>query len=333
MQKVSSTIVELSRKGSRTLGIVAVAGTMAAVAGIPAAAQDWPQRDITIVVAFPAGGGTDAAIRAMVDILAEGFGQNILVQNVGGAGGGVAASQVMRRPADGYTLLATNSTSLTLAPLVEPTAFELEDFETVAILGEFQNAVFAGIDKPFDSLDGAIETVQRENRPLTYASQLAIDRLLMRYIAQERGVDLVPVPVSGGAGATQAVLAGDVDISFSGGSWAPLVTAGEAKALFAASHGRLAVMPDLVSMEDLGFPFGVTSHISLHAPAGTPEDVLYKIATVFGEGVAGERAQNVGITRSMDMTFRHLEAAREVIANERASYVAILESLGEDAAD
>lgn len=333
MAKVASTIVELSRRGTRTLGIAAVAGAVAAVAGMPAAAQDWPQRDITIVVAFPAGGGTDAAIRAMVDILAEGFGQNVLVQNVGGAGGGVAASQVMRRPADGYTLLATNSTSITLAPLVEPTAFDIEDFETVAILGEFQNAIFAGIDKPFDTLDGAIETAQNEGRPLTYASQLAIDRLLMQYIALERGVDMVPVPVSGGAGATQAVLSGDVDISFSGGSWAPLVAAGDAKALFAASHGRLAVAPDLVSMEDLGFPFGVTSHISLHAPAGVPEDVLYKIASVFEEGVAGDRAQEVGVNRSMDMTFRHLEAAREVINNERATYVSILESLGEDALD
>lgn len=325
-----STIVTLSRRAALRLGTAFIAAGVAATASVSTATENWPERDITIVVAFPAGGGTDVAVRAMVDILAERFGQNVLVQNVGGAGGGVAASQVMRRPADGYTLLATNSTSLTLAPLVEPTAFKLEDFETVAILGEFQNAVFAGNDKPFNTLDEAIETVKRENRPLSYASQLAIDRLLMRYIAQERGVELLPLPVSGGAGATQAVLAGDVDLSFSGGSWAPLVQAGEAKALFAASHGRLAVMPELESMADLGFPFGVTSHISLHAPKGTPEDVLRKISEVFGEGVAGERAQSVGVSRSMDMTFRGLEAARDVIANERAAYLSILESLGED---
>jgi tripartite-type tricarboxylate transporter receptor subunit TctC len=248
---------------------------------------------------------------------------------VGGAGGGVAASQVMREDPDGYTVLATNSTSITLAPLVEPTAYKLDDFETVAILGAFQNAVFANNDKPFDTLDEAVETVRAENRPLSFASQLAIDRLLMKYIAQERGIELLPLPVSGGAGATQAVLAGDVDLSFSGGSWAPLVKAGDAKALFAASHERLAVMPDLVSMKDMGFEFGVTSHISLHAPAGTPEAVLQAISDAFEPAVNCERAQSVGETRSMDMTFRGLHEARKVIADERATYEAILENLGD----
>jgi tripartite-type tricarboxylate transporter receptor subunit TctC len=331
MSTVAEMTVTLARK---TLAGAAIASAaLVSLAAHQAHAQDWPQEDITIVVAYPAGGGTDAAIRAMVDILSEQFGQNVLVQNVGGAGGGVAASQVMRENPDGYTLLATNSTSITLAPLVEPTAYDLEDFETVAILGEFQNAVFANNDKPFNTLDEAIETVKAENRPLSFASQLAIDRLLMQYIARERGIELLPLPVSGGAGATQAVLAGDVDLSFSGGSWAPLVNAGDAKALFAASHGRLAVMPDLVSMEDLGFEFGVTSHISLHAPAGTPEEVLQAISSAFEPGVKGERAQNVGEARSMDMTFRGLEEAREVIANERATYEAMLESLGEEAED
>ncbi|WEX08055.1 tripartite tricarboxylate transporter substrate binding protein [Chelativorans sp. AA-79] len=297
---------------------------------VPAEAQEWPQDDITIVVAYPAGGGTDSAIRAMTEILSRELGQNILVQNVGGAGGGVAATQVMSRDADGYTLLATNSTSITLAPLVERTAYDIDDFEHVAILGEFQNAVFANKDMPFGTLDELVDLVKNENRPMTYASQLAIDRLLMQYIAKERGIELLPLPVSGGNGAVQAVLSGDVDVSFSGGSWAPLVNAGDAKALFAASHGRLKVAPDLISMGDMGFPFGVTSHISLHAPAGTPEEVLEKISAAFEPAVAGEQAQNVGETRFMDMTFRGLAEAREVIRKERETYQAILDSLEQE---
>ena len=314
------------------MAAMACSGALALVSSwtAQAEAQEWPQDDITIVVAYPAGGGTDSAIRSMTEILSRELGQNILVQNVGGAGGGVAATQVMSRDADGYTLLATNSTSITLAPLVERTAYTIDDFEHVAILGEFQNAVFANKDMPFDTLDELVELVKKEDRPMSYASQLAIDRLLMRYIAKERGIELLPLPVSGGSGAVQAVLAGDVDASFSGGSWAPLVNAGDAKALFAASHGRLKVAPDLVSMGDMGFSFGVTSHISLHAPAGTPEEALEKISAAFGQAVKGEQAQNVGKTRNMDMTFRGLEEAREVIKNERETYKAILESLDEE---
>lgn len=293
-------------------------------------AQEWPQDDITIVVAYPAGGGTDSAIRAMTDVLSEELGQNILVQNVGGAGGGVAATQVMSREADGYTLLATNSTSITLAPLVERTTYEIDDFEHVAILGAFQNAVFTNKDAPYDTLDELVALVKEEERPMSYASQLAIDRLLMRYVAQEKGVELLPLPVDGGSGAVQAVLSGDVDVAFSGGSWAPLVNAGDAKALFAASHDRLKLAPDLVSMGEMGFPFGVTSHISLHAPAGTPEEVLEKISDAFEPAVNGERAQNVGETRFMDMTYRPLDEAREVMKQERETYQAILDNLEED---
>ncbi|MBZ8134466.1 tripartite tricarboxylate transporter substrate binding protein [Afifella sp. IM 167] len=307
------------------------AAALLTVAGAPAMAQDWPQDAVTVVVAYPAGGGTDTAIRAMTDIISEKLGQPILVQNVGGAGGGVAAAQVAKAKPDGYTLLATNSTSITLAPLVQNMLYDMDDFEHVAILGAFQNAVFANKDKPFNTLDELVAIAKKEGRPVTFASQLAIDRLLMQYIAKERGFELRPLPVSGGSGAVQAVLAGDVDLSFSGGSWAPIVAAGDAKALFAASHERLKRAPDLVSMKDLGFTFGVTSHISLHAPAGTPADVMEKIAAAFEPAVAGTMAQNVGDKRNMDMTFQGHEAAVATMQKERETYEQLIEVVGEDA--
>ena len=301
------------------------------LAGHGAQAEEWPTQPITVVVAYPAGGGTDTSIRAMTDILNKELGQPILVQNVAGAGGGVAASQVMKAKPDGYTLLATNSTSITLAPLVQKMLYDMDDFEHVAILGEFQNAMFANKDKPFNTLDELVEVAKKENRPISFASQLAIDRLLMQYIAKERGFELKPLPVSGGSGAVQAVLAGDVDLSFSGGSWAPIVAAGDAKALFAASFERLKLAPDLVSMKDLGFPFGVTSHISLHAPAGTPKEAIEKIAAAFKPAVEGEMTQNVGKKRNMAMVFQGPEQAVQTMQKERETYEKILEAVGDEA--
>src|SRR3546814_18241879 len=83
------------------------------------------------------------------------------------------------------------------------------------------------------------------NRPIKGAGQRAFDRLVVQYIAKGRGVEVVPVPVAGGSGAVQAVLSGDVDLSFSGGSWAPIVRAGDAKALFAASYERSRECDDM----------------------------------------------------------------------------------------
>jgi tripartite-type tricarboxylate transporter receptor subunit TctC len=297
-------------------------------AGTRAQAQDWPTKPITVIVAYPAGGGTDNAIRAMTDILTEKLGQPILVQNVGGAGGGVAAARVAKSKPDGYTLLATNSTSITLQPLVQKMLYDVKDFEHVAILGEFQNAVFANKDKPFNTLDELIALAKKEGRPISYASQLALDRLLMQYVAKVRGFELRPLPVQGGNGAVQAVLAGDVDMAFSGGSWAPIVAAGDAKVLFAASYERLKRAPKLVSMKDMGFPFGATSYISLHAPAGTPAAIVAKTAVAFKAAVESKRSQTVGETRNMDMTFRDVAGAKEIMENERKTYTKLLEFVG-----
>ncbi|MEQ8816859.1 MAG: tripartite tricarboxylate transporter substrate binding protein [Thalassobaculum sp.] len=320
-----------SRRLTRRAASTVLAGTALALAagiGAPAMAAEWPTKAITIVVAYPAGGGTDISIRALTDTLGEKLGQPILVQNVGGAGGGVAATKVAKEPADGYTLLATNSTSITLAPLVQKALYDMDSFEHVAIIGEFQNAFFTGSKQPYDSLDGLIKTVKAENRAIKGASQLAIDRLVMQFIAKERGVEFVPVPVSGGSGSVQAVMSGDVDVAFSGGSWAPIVKAGDAKALFAASYERLKLAPDLVSMKDLGFPFGVTAHISLHAPAGTPPEVVKKIAAALEPAVNSEMVQTVGQKRFMDMTYRGGDAAAAVMKKERETYVTLVKTVG-----
>ena len=320
-----------TRHLTRRMAMAALAGSAVALAAAPgstARAAEWPTESITIVVAYPAGGGTDISIRALTDALGEKLGQPILVQNVGGAGGGVAATKVAKDKPDGYTLLATNSTSITLAPLVQKALYDMDSFEHVAIIGEFQNAFFTGTKQPYDTLDGLIETVKSENRAIKGASQLALDRLVMQYIAKERGVEFIPVPVSGGSGSVQAVMAGDVDVAFSGGSWAPIVKAGDAKALFAASYERLKLAPDLISMKELGFPFGVTSHISLHAPAGTPKEIVDKIAAALEPAVQSEMVQNVGEKRFMDMTYRGGDAAAAVMMKERETYEALVKTVG-----
>lgn len=312
----------------RAVAALMAAAGAAALAGPVAAQSDWPTEPITIVVAYPAGGGTDTTIRAMTEIMSEKLGQPILVQNVGGAGGGVAAAQVAQADPDGYTLLATNSTSVTLAPLVQEAPYSMDSFEPVALLGEFQNAYFTGPNAPYSNLDELVAFAKKEGRPIKGASQLALDRLVMAYILKQHGVDFIPVPVQGGSGSVQAVMSGDVDVAFSGGSWAPIVAAGDAKALFAASYDPLKMAPDLVTMKDLGFDFGTTAFIPLYAPAGTPQEIIDKIAEAARAGVEGEMAQNVGEQRFMDMTFRGPEEAEQLLQKEHATYETLVESVG-----
>jgi tripartite-type tricarboxylate transporter receptor subunit TctC len=322
--------LKLPRLSRRTV-LTAIGGAALGAAAIhsdTALAAEWPTKPITVVVAYPAGGGTDTSVRAMTDIMSEKLGQSILVQNVGGAGGGVAATKVAKAAPDGYTILATNSTSITLAPLVQKATYDMDSFVHVGMIGEFQNAFFTGAKSPYDNLAELIAKAKEENRPIKAASQLALDRLVMQYIAKQRGFEYVPVPVQGGSGSVQAVLSGAVDMAFSGGSWAPLVRAGDAKPLFAASYERLKLAPDLVSMKDLGFPFGMTAHISVHAPAGTPEDVLEKLSGALTAAVKGDRAQEVGKKRFMDMTPQDWKTATQTMKKEHETYVELVKSVG-----
>jgi len=327
-RQISRKSLNLSRRMLVSTLAAASLGAMVSQVGT-AAAADWPTKPVTIVVAYPAGGGTDTSVRSMLDILSAKLGQPILVQNVGGAGGGVAATKVSKAKPDGYTLLATNSTSITLAPLVQKAIYDMGSFEHVAMIGEFQNAFFTGAKAPYSTLDELIAWVKKENRPIKAASQLALDRLVMQYIAKERGVKYIPVPVQGGSGSVQAVLSGAVDLAFSGGSWAPIVRAGDAKAVFAASYERLKLAPDLVAMKELGFPFGMTAHISVHAPAGTPKDAIKKLGEAFEAAVNGDRTQMVGKKRFMDMTFQGPDAAAATMKKERETYAALVKSVGQ----
>ena len=150
----------------------------------------------------------------------------------------------------------------------------------------------------------------------------------MEYILNQHGVEYIPVPVQGGSGSVQAVLSGDVDVAFSGGSWAPIVEAGDAKVLFAASYEPLKMAPDLVTMKDLGFDFGTTNFIPLYAPAGTPQQIIDKAAEAAKTGVESEMAQNVGQQRFMDMTFRGPEEAKRILQEEHEVYKELVESVG-----
>lgn len=326
-RQISDRLCRLSR---RTLASVFAMAAFAMAFGQTgtAVAADWPTKPVAIVVAYPAGGGTDIAVRAMMEVMSAKLGQPILVQNVAGAGGGVAATKVAKEKPDGYTLLATNSTSITLAPLVQKAAYDVNSFTHVAMIGEFQNAFFTMAKAPYSNLDELIAFAKKENRPIKAASQLALDRLVMQYIAKERGIQYTPVPVDGGSGSVQAVLSGAVDLAFSGGSWAPMVSAGDAKAIFAASHERLKLAPNLPAMKDLGFPFGMTAHISVHAPAGTPKDIVAKLGEALGAAVNSDRVQMVGEKRFMDMTFQAPETAAATMKKEHETYATLVKSVG-----
>lgn len=297
------------------LGVLALA--------TPSWAEFKPEQ-VTVVVGYAAGGGTDTVVRAVAAPFGQALGANVLVQNVNGAGGGVAAAQVARAEPDGMTILATTSSTFSLEPQLQPTVYKDEDFIHVATIGQFQGVIFTYADAPFSTLPEMIETAKAEKRPIKYASYFQLDRLLMSYIAEQEGIEMIPVPVKGGNGSVQAVLAETVDAAYSGGTWAPHVESGAAKAIFATSGDRLKLAPEVPAMKELGYDLSTTSYLTVSVPAGTPQDVVDALASAFEKALAVDSVQAAGQARNMDLTFYGPMDTRGIIDHEITSFESMI---------
>lgn len=308
-------------------GVFSAVLTFGIVAGPASAQDDFPTEPITVVVGYGAGGGTDAMVRAVVEPLSDILGQPVLVQNVPGAGGGVAATRVVSEPADGHTILATTSSTFTLEPQLQELAYEPDDFRHVMVLGNFQGAIFARSDFPHDDIRDVIEEAKDEDKAVNYASFFQLDRMVMSYIGSQEGVEFVPVPVQGGNGALQAVLSGDVPLAYSGGTWGPHVESGDIKLLFATSTEPLVKKPDVPTMSDLGYDIGTTSLIVLSVHADTPDAIVQKLNDALKTASETEMTQRVAEQRFMPLTANTPEESEEIIAKEQESFETMLEAI------
>ncbi len=299
---------------------------VAAVAATMGYAHAFPNGPVTIVVGYGAGGGTDTVVRSLAKPLGEALGVTVLVQNAPGAGGGVAASKVAAAAADGQTIVATTSSTFSLEPQAMKTAYSDSDFVHVATISQFQGAMFTKADKPYNSLAELVAQAKKENKPIKFASFFLVDKLLMSYIGKKEGVKMIAMPVKGGNGAVKAALAGDVDIAYSGGSWAPHVASGAAKTIFATSYDRLKLVPDLVSMKDLGYTIGTTSFLTLSVAKGTPPAVVEKLSAAIKKASANEQMRQAALTRNMDPTYQDAAATTALITTEAKAFAEMLKA-------
>lgn len=308
-----------TKRTSATALSCAIVIGVAAVAAQPAQAE-FPERPINIIVGLGAGGGTDATIRALAEPLSEILGQPILVQNRPGAGGAVAAMSVSTAAPDGYTLVAGNSTSFSLEPQFVDIAYDIDDFDHVAIVLQFQEAFATYADYEFDTLQEMLEAHRESGEPIQYASYYQVDRLITGYLAEREGVTFDPIPHGGAGPAITSVLGGHGAFTISGGSFAPHVASGEMKILGSAMRDRLERFPDYASMADLGFDVGAENHLLISAPRGVPEDVLRRLADAIAEAMDDPQVERVLESRFMRKSVHLLDEVAPILERQFDMY-------------
>lgn len=300
--------------GTALLGAAIAAPTAAVMAA------EFPTKAVTMIVAYRAGGGTDTLARAAADPLGKVLGQKVLVQNKPGAGGGVAALYTSKTKPDGYTFVVTTSTTYTLEPQLKKVAYKSDDLRHIAVIGQFQEAIFTKAGSSFKTLKEMIAVAKKEKRPLKYASFYQLDRLVTGFIADREGIKIVPVPVKGGAGVMPAVLGGHVDFGWSGGSFAPHARAGTITMLGAMTKERLGQFPDLMSMKDFGYPGGTEVFITVSAAAGTPDSVVKKLAAGWQSAMKEKAVVDIMNKRNQLILFHGPDVVGDLLKKQTVMY-------------
>lgn len=246
-----------------------------------AIAQNYPDRPVKIVVPFAPGGSTDVAARIVAQAVSESLKQPFVFENKPGAGGAIGTETVARAAADGYTLGATGTGSLTILPFVDsnlPYSPD-KDLKVIAILSKLDIAIVVKPDSKIASMKGLIEQAKAKPSGLTYSTAGAGTpaHLDMENLWSVTGVKILHVPFNGDIPAVTGVLGGNVDFGFNAvSSVLELVKAGKLKVLAVGGSKRFAGLPDVPTIsEALGLKdYTAEAFNALIAPAGTPAEIV-----------------------------------------------------------
>jgi tripartite-type tricarboxylate transporter receptor subunit TctC len=273
----------LAAAASRLSMGLAVVTAMALGAAAPALAQNWPEKPVTIILPFPAGGATDMLGRAMAAKMQENLGRNFIVDNRPGATGTIGAGLVKRAAPDGYTLLVASLGPFVIAPhLMKDLPFDpRKDFDLLTVAVQAPNVLVVPASSPHNSFADVLAYLKANPGKMTFASSGngSSDHLTAELVWLRTGTTGVHVPYKGGAPAIADLLGGQVDGSFQNvNAIVQHVKGGKLKALAVTGSNRTPVLPDVPTLIESGIKdLTVYSWQGVAAPKGLPADLKQKI--------------------------------------------------------
>jgi tripartite-type tricarboxylate transporter receptor subunit TctC len=257
-----------------------------------AAAQDYPTRSITLVVPYSAGGGNDTMARVVAERMSRTLGQQIVIENKGGAGGSIATRQVAKAAADGYTLGLGGTGTLAINPtLYANVGYDpRKDFAPVGLIASSALVVLVNPQVEAKTIGELIALAKKDPGKLDYASAGSGSGIHLgsELLAHMAGIKLTHIPYKGSSPALTDLLGGHVAIYLS--SLPPaigLVKDGKVRALAVTGPKRSPVFPDLTTVAEAALPgYEAVLHYGIVAPAGTPQPIIDKLSAALKAALA-----------------------------------------------
>ncbi len=270
-----------------------------------ASAQTYPDRPVTMIVAFPPGGADDATARIIQDAMEKALGQPIVIQNIGGAGGMIAAAKAAHAEPDGYTILLHQDALAAGMTLYPDHMFDAEkDFVAIGLVNTTINTLAGRPTLPPNNFDELLRWMKRPGRTIKvgHPGVGSFGHLGEVLIFQELGVKVTQVPYRGAGPALVDLLAEQVDLGpISAVVAQPLVKAGKLKAYAVIGTKRFAGLPQLKTMGELGYKnLDIDFWHMLLAPAGTPRPIVDKLNSALRAALADAKVRKTYADGGMD---------------------------------
>ena len=318
---------------SRAFPRLRAALALALALPLAAAAQAWPAKTIKFVVPFPPGGGTDIFARPLAAKLSAQLGQQIVIDNRGGAGGTIGADNVAKSPPDGYHFLVGAVHHTIAVSVYSKLPYDLErDLVPVTMVAMVPNVIVLHPKVPIGSVKELIDYAKANPNKLNFASagNGTSHQLAAELFKVKTGTKMNHVPYKGAGPAMQDLLAGQVDLMFDGmGSSAPQIRGQRLKPLAVTTATRSPAFPDVPTVQEAGVPgYEVTTWYALWAPAGTPQDVVAKVNGEVARWLASPEAKEKLLSQGANAAGGTPEAFARHIAAETAKWQQVVKASG-----
>jgi len=298
------------------------------------AADTYPNRPIRLISPNPAGGANDNIGRVAAARMGEALGQQVVVDNRGGAGGMIGAEIAARAAPDGYTLFAASQASHSVAPHTfrKMPVDVIRDFAPVALFAQVQNVLSANPAFTPSTVQELIAAAKARPGTINYASAGpgSASHFSGLAFAKAAGINIVHIPYKGGAQAMTALIAGEAAFNFGpAAASVPLIKAGRLKAIAVSGTTRARALPDVPTVAESGVPgYSIVGWFGLVAPKGTPPAIIARLnATVRNAVSSGDGAKQL-INMGAEPASMKPEAFGEFIMREYRRYAALVKDAG-----
>jgi tripartite-type tricarboxylate transporter receptor subunit TctC len=305
------------------------------LASVPARAEDYPSRTITIVVSLAAGSGMDVITRLYAEKLSEAFGKPVIVENKPGAATTLAANHVANAPPDGYTLVVLTSIALSINPtLFKQLNYDPQDFMPISLYVKSPFVLVIDPSLSAKTLSEFVELAKKANPPLNYASIGAgsVQHMSMEFAKKRLGFDATHVPYRSTPQSVTDLMGGHVAASFlEAGLSIPLIKEGKLRALAVSSAQRLPLLPDVPPFAEASGAAdyeGVSWHMLL-VPTKTPQPIIDRLHTEMKRIMeAPEMRVKIAALGLIPNDSPSIEDMRSYIQTERLKWGAMVKQLG-----